>query len=187
MRLPQIRTETTMGQIGISTVPGRMTIEQPPAEMHLEQPRAEVKMKTTPGRLTIDQTEAWAAMDIKHIFRRIKEQAERGRQAALEGTARRAAEGDELMRIEDGGRPIAEHAERNSRLLDFQYNYALVPPPLSVKIHYEPGTLTVDVEPGRVINRTVVRKPVIEYEPGRVDIYMKQYPSIDISVVDVEV
>lgn len=187
MRVPLIRIHSTMGQIAMSAVPPRQTIKQPKADMHLEQPPATLRMETEPGRLTIDQSKAWEAMDIEHIFQRVKEHAEEGKQAAMEGTARRAAEGDELMKIEKGGNPIAAQAKRKSELFNYQYNYALVPPPLSVKIHYVPGTLKIEAEPQKVINRTVPRKPIINYERGRVDISMKQYPAIEFSVVDVEV
>ena len=46
-------------------------------------------MKSSPGQLTIDQTEAWAQMDIKPISQRTAENAQEGKQKALEGIARR--------------------------------------------------------------------------------------------------
>ena len=92
-----------MGQIGISTVLGRMTIEQPPAEMHLEQPRRS-EHEDDPGEADNRPDGSVGGVDIKHIFKN-QRAAERGRQAALEGTARRAAEAT-TDEIEDGGRPL---------------------------------------------------------------------------------
>lgn len=187
MQLPQLRMDSTMAKINISATPSRQTIRQPKAQMHLEQPPARLEMRTTPGRLTIDQTRAWAAMDIKHIFQRVKEHAAEGRRSAMEGIARRAEEGDELMKIEHGGSPIANQAIRTSKLLNYQYNYALVPPPFSVKMHYQPGTLKIEAEPQRVINHTIARKPIIDYQRGQVNISMKQHAALDIEVINVEV
>ncbi len=47
-------------------------------------------MKVIPGQLTIDQSEAWAQMDIKPISQRTAENAQKGKQKVLEGMARRA-------------------------------------------------------------------------------------------------
>lgn len=187
MRLPQLRMDSGMAQINISVTPSRQTIRQPKAQMHLEQPPAKLAIRTTPGRLTIDQSRAWAAMDIKHIFQRIKENAAEGHRDAMQGIARRAAEGDELMKIENGGNPIASQAVRKSKILNYQYNYALVPPPFSVQMHYQPGTVKIEAEPQRVINHTVSRMPIIDYQRGQVNISMKQYASLEFEAVNVEV
>lgn len=187
MRLPQIRIDSRMAQINISVTPPRQTIHQPKAQMHIQQPPAKLDIRTTPGRLTIDQSRAWAAMDIKHIFQRIKENSAEGHRDAMQGIARRAAEGDELMKIENGGNPIASQAVRKSKILNYQYNYALVPPPLSVKVHYQPGSVKIEAEPQRVINRTVAQKPIIDYLQGQVNISMKQYAALEFEAVNVEV
>ncbi|WP_338449521.1 DUF6470 family protein [Niallia oryzisoli] len=180
MQIPQIVMQSRFAQIDISTTPSQQTIEQPKAQLSLQQPKAEMILETTPGQLSIDQTRAWESMNIKHIFRRIEENAQKGINDALNGTARRATEGEEMMRIENGGSAIASQATRNSQLLNYDYNIGLVPPPFSVKMNYQPGHLTIQVEPKQVINNTVAEKPVIDYQKGQVNIRMKQNAELNI-------
>lgn len=183
MNISTVQIQTTKAQLGITTTPGRQSIEQPGATVDLRQPKAEMNITTTPGRLTIDQTQAWADMDRKHIFQRIKEAAAQGRQKALEGTGRRAAEGRELADIHKGGNAIAMQAAR-SNTRSYETGLTWVPSHGSVKINYEPGDVRIDAQARRVENHTRANKPIISYEPGNVKIQMKQYPSIDFQVVN---
>ena len=187
MQIPQIRMQSNLAKIEISTTPSQQYIEQPKAQLDLQQPKADMTIQTTPGQLNIDQTRAWESMDIKHIFRRIEENAQKGMNDALNGVARRASEGDELMRIENGGSPIASQATRNSELLNYDYNIGFTPPPFSVKINYQPSRLNIQVNPNQVINNTVAQKPIIDYKEGQVSTRMKQYAGLNIDFINLEV
>lgn len=187
MQIPQIRLNSTMAKIEITTTQAQQTIEQPKAIVNLKQSNAEMEMRTTPGQLTIDQTIAWESMDIKHIFRRIEEGAQKGYQDVLSGMARVASEGDEMMRIEHGGSPIASQAERNSKLLDYSYNIGFVPPPFSVKLNYQPGQVSIHIQPKKVENHTVSQKPLIHYSPGQANVSLRQHADLNIDFVNIEV
>lgn len=187
MQVPQIRIESSHGSIEMSTTSAQQSIEQPQAIVRLEQPKAELMMETSPGYLTIDQTVAWESMDIKHIFRRVEENAAKGNNAILSGMARRASEGDELMQIEYGGNPLTSQGKRNSQILDYGYNIGFIPPPFSVKINYQPRKLNIYAEAKKVINNTVVQKPIIDYKAGEVHTSMMQHPDLKIDFVNIEV
>lgn len=187
MQISQIRLESTPAKLELSTTPAQQSIEQPRAQLNLEQPKAEMRMQSTPGKLTIDQTIAWESMDLKHIFRRVEENAQEGKNAVLSGMAKRASEGDELMQIEHGGNPLASQAERGSQLLDYSYNIGFIPPPFSVRINYQPSHLKIDVEPKKVINNTITQKPIIDYKQGEVHKSMSQHADLKIDFVHIEV
>ncbi|MGP3561707.1 DUF6470 family protein [Geobacillus sp. BK01] len=182
MRIPQLTMEATYAKLAISTEPARLEITQPPAEMTIEQPPADMRIDSVPARLTIDQSQAWAAMNNKHVFQLIQDAADRGRQAALDYTAHVAAQGDELMRIENGGNPLAEQAAENSTNPPFEVNVALVPPPFSVKVDYEPGRLTIDWNTHVPRIDVKPHPPVVRYEQGAVHIGLAQRPSLHIDV-----
>lgn len=187
MQLPQIRMQSSFAQIEISRTPPQQFIEQPPAQLDLQQPQAEMIIQRTPGQLTIDQTMAWESMDMKHIFRRIEENAQKGYQDLLNGIARISSEGDELMRIENGGSAIADQADRNSKLLNYDYNIGFVPPPFSVKINFQPGQLFIQAEPKKVINLTRPQKPIIDYKEGEVVTRLKQHAQLNIDFINLTV
>ncbi|WP_050179822.1 DUF6470 family protein [Domibacillus robiginosus] len=183
MNIPAIQISTTPAKLGISSSPGRLSIEQPAATVDLKQPKAEVHIQTTPGKLTIDQTQAWADMDLKHIFTRIKEAASEGRQKALEGTGRRAAEGRELADIHKSSNAITMQAARASNRTH-ELGIAYIPSPGSVKTNYQPGDVQIDAQARPVENNTRANKPIINYEPGKVSFQMNQYPSIQFQAVN---
>jgi hypothetical protein len=184
MNLPQIRLESTLAKIAIETTPPMLEIEQPQAELDLQQPPAEMKIEKTPAKLTIDQTKAWEDMDLKHIFRRIEEFAQQGYEDWLEGMARVSRQGDELMRIENGGNPIAEQAKENSEDPIYEFNVGWVPSHFSVKTNYEPTKVHIDVKVNKPINNTKINKPIINYTPGKVTIDLAQRNSLKIDFVN---
>lgn len=183
MQLPRLTMESTQGRIGITTRLASTSIEQPQAELNIKQPPAKLEIKTTPGKLTIDQTQAWEDMDLKHIFRRIEEAAGWGKQDVLEGMARRARQGDEMMRIENKGNPLPEQAKQNSERRPFEFNIGFIPSHFSVKTNYEPAQVDIEAEPQKPMIEVTPNKPIMEYTPGEVTIDMLQYPSLSIGVI----
>ena len=185
MKLPQIRLESTYAKIGIEARDAVVHIEQPPAELDLQRTPTQMIIQTKPSKLTIDQTLAWEAMNVKSTNRMMEDFANDGRNAALEGVARRAQEGDALMEIENGGNPIAQHAKENAARPEKQFNIGFIPPHFSVKINYEPAEVSIDWNIGRVINNTKMNKPIFEYEPYDVNVYLKEKNSLDIDFINV--
>ncbi|QHN50999.1 hypothetical protein EPB69_15650 [Geobacillus stearothermophilus] len=184
MRVPQLKMEATYAKLAISSERARLDItQQPPAEMTIEQPPADMRIASIPARLTIDQTEAWAAVNNKHVFRLIEDAAADGRQAVLDFIERAAIQGDELMRIEHGGDPLVEQAEANSEGPPLELGIALVPPPFSVKVDYEPGRLTIDWNTYTPRINVKAHAPIIRYQQGAVKIDLAQRPSLHINVV----
>ncbi|WP_163526880.1 DUF6470 family protein [Halobacillus ihumii] len=179
MSVPQLQLQSTDARIGIRTVPGQQTIRQHKAAQSIQQPKAQMTIETRPGKLTIDQTKAWHNLDLKNVFARADELVSDARQIWLEGIARVSREGDELMRIEDGGNPIAAHAKQNAK-----YEFTLQPggrPAYElVDLNYTPAEVDISVEPQEPIITVEPRKPDISYQPGNVDIYMQRYADIQI-------
>ncbi|WP_203363291.1 DUF6470 family protein [Bacillus sp. REN10] len=186
MQLAQIRMTTQQAQIALDIQKPVQSIEQPSAELDLQQPPAELTIETTPSKLTIDQTKAREDMDLKNISKRIEEFAQQGYQDWFEGLARVAAEGDELMMIENGGDPIPEQAQRNSEGPELEFNIGYIPSAGSVKIDYQPAQVQIDVKTNPIINNTRPQKPIHDYQPGKVHVSMKQYPSVNIDFVNLK-
>lgn len=182
MQIPRLLMEQSYAKLQMSTTPSRQEVEQPRADLDIQQPRAVMNITRTPSKLTIDQTEAFADMDIKSIFRRSEEWAAEGKRAIGEGIGRRAEEGSELIKIENGGNAIAEFAKINGSPPAKQFNIGVIPSFFSVKIHYQPSELKIDVEPQKAIIEATPHKPIVNYQPGKVHIDMLQYPELKIEV-----
>ncbi|GGE36203.1 hypothetical protein GCM10011391_13750 [Pullulanibacillus camelliae] len=181
MQIPSLTIHSTMGQIHVQSTPPEVEIQQHPADQTIEQPKAEMSTSRTPSKLTIDQKEAWNNLNLKSAFVRISEAAENGRQAVLEGIARRAEEGDDLLHIERGGNPIKDHAVQNAKP-DYTYDTGHTPPFLAVKESYTPSQLSVNWQTKDPVVDVQSHAPTFQPVHGHVDISMAQYPSVTMSV-----
>jgi hypothetical protein len=184
MKFPQLRMESQMGRIRIEQTPARIEMRQPRAHQSIEQPKAEMNITRTQGKLTIDQTQAWEERNLMSTPRFVEKHAQESRQAIHEGVARRAEQGSQLVKIEQGGNVIAEQARENGSRKIGNFGIKYVPSPFSVKIHYEPGELNIDIQPRKPNIHVETYKPEISFERGTVNITMEQYPQLEISVVD---
>ncbi|KMJ58998.1 hypothetical protein AB685_07955 [Bacillus sp. LL01] len=180
MLFPQIRLQSAFAQTELQIQKPVQRIEQPKSELSIEQPKAELVMELTPGRLTIDQTQAREDMDLKSVGRRIEEAAQFGRQDWLAGLARVAQDGNEMMRIENGGGAIARQAKRNSEGPPKEFNIGWIPSHFSVKIDYEPGRVDINVQERKPVIDAKINKPVHEYTPGSTQVNMANHPSLQI-------
>lgn len=182
MQLPQIQIDQTHAKIGTTSQNAALEIEQPKADLSIDQPQADIRYFRRPSKLTIDQTEAWAAMNVKSVRRSISEFAADGERAWFEGVARVAAQGDQLMQIENGGNPIPAQAAANSEPPIREVNIAFIPPPFSVKFNYDPGDLTIEAQPRKPLINAQLRKPLINVQPGKIETYLSQKNTIAFSV-----
>lgn len=183
MDFPQIRIQSTNASLEMYTQQGRLSIEQPPAKLSIEQPPAEMQINRQPGLLTIDQTKAFENLNLKSVFKASEDAAIQGHRDLLDGIARRVQEGDELMKIEKGGNPIAELAKRHYLFSDHK-NKGWAPSNDNVEIHFDPGKLDINWRISKPIIESQSNKPIIDYSPGRVTINLKQYPSVNIDFVN---
>lgn len=186
MRLPQIRLESTNANIQINTQNAAVEIEQPPAELSIEQPKAEMQIERMPSRLTIDQTKARADVDLKSTPQRISEAAQQGHQDAMEGIARRIQEGDELMRIENGGNPIAQQAKKHHFLPEHEFALGWIPSIGSVQINYDPGKVDIQWKVNKPNIQVRSNKPLLNYHPGQVSTSIKNYQSLQIDFANLK-
>ncbi len=181
MNVSQIRLESNFIRMGLKIEKPVQEIEQPSAIQSIQQPKAILEIETIPGKLTIDQTKAREDVDLKSIRRRVEEFAQNGYEDWLKGIERRASQGTELMKIENGGNPIAYQAKENSEGPPKQFNIGWIPSHNSVKIQYEPAKVNIEAQPQKPKIDVEIRKPIHHYTPGKVrtEIIEKNRLSID--------
>lgn len=184
MRLPQIRLQSQMAKINITQTPASQQITQRKADMSIKQPSAELSINTTPSKLTIDQTQAWEDLDLMSILKRNTKFANEGSQALFKGMARRARQGKELMRIEQKGDPLITQAVENSSKGKKDINVKFIPSPFSVKTDYRPSEVNISVRQNKPIIQATPRKPEHVYQPGTVNVEMKQDADLQIDFIN---
>ncbi|QOR66253.1 hypothetical protein IM538_21220 [Cytobacillus suaedae] len=181
MQMPQIRLESTFARVAMTTTKPIQEIQQPSADLSIEQPKADLQIETTPGKLTIDQSQARADVDLKSIARRKEEFAQQGYQDWLSGMARVSQDGDQLMRIEDGGNPLIDQAKVNSENPMYDFNIGWIPSHGSVKINYTPANVKIDVKRNKPNIQVQVNKAITSYQQGKVNFELSQRNTLNIN------
>ena len=169
-----------MGQIGINTYNGNFDIRQPQGQLSIKQIKAEMRVDQELPQVIIDQYQCFAEAGLKNTIDLTKANAQWAYQKWIEGIGRRCQEGEMLAAIERGN-PIPDIAENNAYPI-YDYNIDLMPksrPSIDftgyIDINWQLGGAEVNYQP---------QKPMIEYQRGKVDIYMEQWPNLEISYVD---
>lgn len=186
MRLPQIQIRTTDAKIDLHIAKPQQYIKQPKATQHIEQPAAILDINTTRSILKIDSSQARRDIGMIGPLESSANYAEKGKQEALKGIARRAKEGRQIMESSGKGQGrsiIPNIAKQNHGPHRVQFNIKFVPSVGSVKIDYTPGTTDVNIQRREPIIDAKVNKPTHEYTPGKVTGTMVQRPDVDIDVI----
>lgn len=186
MRLPQIQIRTTDAQMNLDIAKPKQYIKQPSAAQHIEQPAAILEINTTRGVLRIDSSQARRDLGLIGPLESSANYAQQGKEEALQGIARRAGEGRQMMESSGKGQgraTIQNIAKQNHGPHRVQFNIKFVPSVGSVKIDYTPGTTDVNIQRREPIIDTKVNKPVHEYTPGKVTGTMVQRPDVNIDVI----
>src|SRR5690625_3396033 len=184
MKVPQIRMESQLARIGMQQQFASLKIEQPKADINVEQQAAKLEISAPLGQLIIDQSQAWEETHLMSTPRLIEKQGQEAIQIAAEGTARRAEQGTQLMKIEQDIDLIVQHAQENGFRQQKTLSLKYMPSPFSVKIDYIPADVDLEVTTESPTINTKPNKPIISYEQGILDIYMEQYESLDIDYVN---
>ncbi|MEC3882776.1 DUF6470 family protein [Halobacillus sp. HZG1] len=179
MNIPKLQMQSTPGRIGLRVNKPEQTIKQHQVEQSIQQPKADMKIEQNPGKLTIDQTNAWHNLDMKSVMVRTEELVGIAKDLWMEGLARVSREGDDLMRIENGGNPIAEQAKRNTGY-DFTFQPGGRPTYELVKINYQSEETKINIQQREPIIENKKREPEHHYRPGKVDVSMEQIPDLKI-------
>ncbi|MFY0520184.1 DUF6470 family protein [Lysinibacillus sp. UGB7] len=186
MRLPQIKIRTTDAQIDLNISKPQQYIKQPKATQHIEQPAAILDINTTRSVLKIDSSQARRDLGLIGPLESSANYAQKGKQEAMKGMARRAREGRQMMEGagKDQGRSTIQNiAKQNHGPHRVQFNVKFVPSVGSVKIDYTPGTTDVNIQRREPNIDAQVNKPIHEYTPGKVTGTMIQRPDVDIDVI----
>lgn len=171
------------GQIGINTINARLDISQPKGEQSLRQIKPKMTIDKEHPKVLIDQSECFSEIGLKSRDEFMREYAELGKQGALEAIARICEDGDRMAQIHKKMPPaIPEIAEKNATPPMREFNIDFIPksrPKIEVT-----GSLDINWQLGGIEYSYEPRKPMVTYNPGKVEIYMKKYPELDIKFID---
>lgn len=182
MQIPQLQIETSPAKLGLQIDKPQQSIQQPKATLSIEQPAAILDIRRTQPQLHVDSSEAYASMGLKSIARLNSEYVQEGLQAIQEGVARRASEGTQMMRIENGGEAIQDIAKQNATPPPQAINVRFLLGRFGVDISWTEGTTDIQAEPQKPKIDAQINAPIHDYTPGKVSGVMESYGHIQIDV-----
>ncbi|MBT2282020.1 hypothetical protein J7E78_00400 [Paenibacillus polymyxa] len=175
--LPVVQIRTTPSILNMETNPGQYSIRQPKAEVQLNTKPAKLTVESHPITLHVDQSKAFSAynggnmIDLNaRIYSGIEQQF-------LQNMAERVQQGNQLAAIHKPSNTIA-----NIIGMDWQPKPF---PETRTPASFDNVDIQIDTRPPDISYESavsemnvVVNKPEIEYQRGKLDIYVKQYASV---------
>lgn len=180
MTFPTISIQRIDARIGMSTTPGSFEQRQPKANLQMETRPAQLMMHSPPGELTIDQSRAWDALGVGPHYEMMNRIYSESKNIALQGIARIVEDGNRMAAIHTGENAIADIAQQ----IYFDSVPFDVRGPASfdnVDIQYIAHRPQIEVQEGQVNINIQASKPEFIYHSGKLDIYMQQYPRVEIT------
>ncbi|OAI88879.1 hypothetical protein AYO36_01675 [Exiguobacterium sp. KKBO11] len=175
MNLPHLEIRQTAARIGMNITRPQIEQKQTPASLSIEQPRGELSIETVAARLEIDSTQAWIEMGRVPALESVRQYATYGRQKGQEAVAKRSSEGDQLMRIEQGGGTVARIAKANDTPPAEVTTLGFIPRSLDrVKTTYTPAEVRLSYTANRPKIDVETHRPELTVKEGQVDIYLQE-------------
>lgn len=173
MQIPKIQIQQGLSRIGIETTRGQWSIEQPRPSLNLHREPSKLEMERSEGTMEIDSRKAWSALGKAKFDEFTDRVAQNSLESSKQNVAEIAQAGDRMMSIQIPGNAFADIARQNAfkdRPIDLrgEPNYD------NVDITFNPGSLSMNYMPGRVTADPEIRKPVVDYYPGKVNPYLIQ-------------
>jgi len=179
----RLEMNSQMAYIGIQTKNAQVSIEQPSAELDIKTTHAKVNIETTLPKVRIDNSRPRAESGLKGNRELTQDMVQRAFADMQAGKARAAEQGNRLADIHKSKNVIAEVADDNA-WGQFQKEFGMVTMPRSKPdIQVIEGQNNIQVQEGKVEIKATPRKPIIDYQRGKVDIYLRQRNALEIKVV----
>lgn len=178
MELPKIRYRLQHAKMHIDADLGKYEMKQPRPTFEMKRIDPKLDIRQPRGDLQVDSSKARDALAQGGNLEMMHRIYSAARNVAMDGIARIVEKGNKLAAIHLGGNPIADNAEAGLNGFP-EMDYAGPASYDNVDITYTARKAEIEVEPGRIEFNTKVNNPIVEYHRGKMEIYMKQYPNVE--------
>lgn len=146
--------------------------------LDLQSSKPELEMQTKHPKIQIDQSECFAEEGHKNMTQ-MREDSERySKQILTQGIDRIVSDGNQMRDFHIKSDPIASQAEYNAfQMFEYEFNYDAIPHSRP-QITLDEGRVNYQFRRHQVFNNTEVKPIKMDYTPGQVSFYLKQYASI---------
>ncbi|MDR6553607.1 DUF6470 family protein [Paenibacillus qinlingensis] len=181
--LPQIQIHQQYGRIGIDADMGQLEIQQPRATLEIRTTPSRLEIDAEPGMLLIDNTRWHDALGFGPSLDVMSRIYSKASNIALQAISKIVEEGNRMAAIQTGENVIKSLAKEsvNEEIVIFKGTVVGEASLDNIDINYEPGKFDRHFEAAKVERNVTVHAPIIEYQRGKLDIYMLQQPKLEIT------
>ncbi len=185
MRLPMVQLKTTPLKLSMKTTPSELKIDQgDPITLDTHTEPSSFEMHTEHVKVEIDQTKCFEEVGLKGNSAMLEDTVSFSKQKVMEGISKTVDHGNQLAAIENPQDPIPDQATYNAfDQFIHEWNLGFIPQSRP-EFKVIPGNVDINYKPAKFVNDTKPTKPNIQYTKSKVDIYVEQHNSIEMSVVD---
>ncbi|WP_435922724.1 DUF6470 family protein [Paenibacillus sp. DYY-L-2] len=173
MQIPRVQIQQGFTKLGLETTKGQWDIKQPRPLLNLHQEHGKISIERTEGKLEVDPRKAWSALGRAKFDELTDRIAQGSLESSMQNIAEIAQAGDRMMAIQKQGNAFAEIARQNA-LKERPIETRGEPNYDNVDVTFTPGSLSMNYMSGRVTADPELRKPVVDYYPGKVNPYLIQ-------------
>ena len=179
-----IQINSQRGILGMQTNNAKIEYTTPKGNWEMRTVKAQMEVSPGWAQVRIDQTIPFAEAGRKTLSMLVQDYADLGKQSLLEGIARRAQEGDLMARPPYGDAIQRIVMSKLPTRADFNIKFI---PQSRPEIDFVNLEKDITWQIGGSERTFQLNKGEFNYQRGGVDIYMEQYPSLDIQFIDTKV
>lgn len=180
----QININTQPIRLDYSTQNAKLSLQSTPTKVQMESVAATLEIRQPRGELTIDHTPCRYSIGLKNIADFARDNAALGRQTAMNTIAQIAQDGNQMARIQNKSNAIYNIV---SNAMITQVPEVVLARISLPNIQYQANPVQMNATVGKVDFSVLHGDVEGDYQPGGVDIRVTQYPSVELSTVDVKV
>lgn len=186
--LPQIQIHQQYGRIGIDADIGQLEIQQPQATLEMRTTPSRLEIDADPGKLQIDNTRWHDALGFGLTFNVMSRIYSKAGNIGLQAIAKIVEDGNRMAAIQTGENVFKSLAKESANQeIEIFKNTVVGEASLdNIDISYESGKFDMHFEAAKLERNVTVHAPIIEYQRGKLDIYMLQQPKLEITPPQIE-
>ena len=183
--IPHLEIRQTPARVGAESSYARLKIEQPRLDIEMEQEHVKAEINTTAIKIDIDQSEAWKALGRLPATEFSKSIRDKTDQVVQDYIAKVVDQGNRFAAIHLKEDPIPQFAADNDINFSELY-YEGRASVNNVKYNVKPAEVDIKWRGGEVFYQVQTHKPIIEYQPADLNLYLRQRNNINITVSDID-
>lgn len=185
MRMDTIQLNIVDAKVDLNIGKPQQYIKQTHAKQSIEQPAATLQISQNDAKLLVDSSQAYRDLGLLTTKESIEQAAQKGKVAVMQGIARKAQEGNQMMNISraNGRSTLVNIAKNRDGIEQQKLGIAWKPSVGSVKITYQAGDLNIKIQQNKPRIDVQLGDVTHNYTPGKVTGSLLQREGVETSVI----